>query len=61
MKQCLTNSMLTSMKECNVVQSIKRVADISKAVRIVIFQESVVSMISFVSLSKAVSVEWNLR
>ena len=46
------------MKKCNVVQSIK---GMSKAVRIVIFPESMVSMISFVSLSKAVSVEWNLR
>ena len=33
----------------------------SRAVRIVIFPESMVSMMSFVSLSRAVSVEWNLR
>ena len=38
---------------------VSKAADISKAVRIVIFPESMVSMISFVSLSKAVSVEHN--
>ena len=36
---------------------VSKAADMSKAVRIVIFPESMVSMISFVSLSKAVSVE----
>ena len=40
---------------------VSKAADMSKAVRVVIFPESIVSMISFVSLSKAVSVEWNLR
>ena len=40
---------------------VSKAADMSKAVRIVIFPESIFSMISFVSLSKAVSVEWNLR
>ena len=36
-------------------------ADMSRAVTIVILPESIVSMISLVSLSRAVSVEWNLR
>ena len=36
---------------------VSKAADMSKAVRIVISPESIVSMISFVSLSKAVSVE----
>ena len=38
-----------------------KAADISRAARIVTFPESMVSMISLVSLSKAVSVEWNFR
>ena len=40
---------------------VSNAADMSRAVRIVIFPESMVSMMSFVSLSRAVSVEWNLR
>ena len=36
---------------------VSKAVDISKAVRIVILPETMVSMISFVSLSKAVSVE----
>ena len=40
---------------------VSNAADISRAVRIVILQESMFSKMSFVSLSRAVSVEWNLR
>ena len=40
---------------------VSNAADMSRAVRIVIFPESIVSMMSFVNLSRAVSVEWNLR
>ena len=36
---------------------VSNAADMSRVVRIVIFPESMVSMISFVSLSRAVSVE----
>ena len=41
--------------------SVSKAADISRAARIVTFPESMVTMISLVSLSKAVSVEWNFR
>ena len=40
---------------------VSKAADISRAARIVTFPKSMVSMISLVSLSKAVSVEWNFR
>ena len=40
---------------------VSNAADMSRAVNIVILPESIVSIISLVSLSRAVSVEWNLR
>ena len=43
--------MLKSMTKCNVIYRVSKAADISKAVRIVMYPDSIVSMISFVTLS----------
>ena len=52
---------LWSLRRRVVWSRVSKAADISKAARIATFPESMVSMISLVSLSKAVSVEWNFR